>query len=123
MDLAAISTSYARWARFYDQSFGAVTRIGRRRSVEWINARGGRVLEIGVGTGLSLPFYGPHTRVTGIDFSGEMLSRAQERVAREGLAPVELLARMDARRLAFAEASFDVVTAMHVMSVVPIPNR
>ncbi|MEI4486918.1 methyltransferase domain-containing protein [Frigidibacter sp. MR17.14] len=123
MDLSAISTSYARWARVYDQSFGALTHPGRRRAVEWINARGGRVLEVGVGTGLSLPFYGPETRVTGIDFSQEMLARARDRVRRDRLTSVEGLERMDARALAFPDASFDVVTAMHVMSVVPEPER
>ncbi|MEI4473197.1 class I SAM-dependent methyltransferase [Frigidibacter sp. MR17.24] len=123
MDLSAVSTTYARWARFYDQSFGALTHAGRRRTVDWVNARGGRVLEIGVGTGLALPFYGPGCRVTGIDFSGEMLTRAQARVARDRLDTVELLARMDARSLGFADASFDTVTAMHVMSVVPEPER
>ena len=81
MELKAVQSSYARWAPIYDKTFGAVTNAGRRRVVGYINRRGGAVLEVGVGTGLSLPHYGPDVRVTGIDFSEEMLAKAKKRVA------------------------------------------
>lgn len=122
MDLDAVTTSYARWAPIYDRTFGAATRTGRRAAVEWLNRRGGAVLEVGVGTGLALPLYDPRLRVTGIDYSAEMLARAERKVAALGLANVSLR-RMDARTLDFPDASFESVAAMHILSVVPEPER
>lgn len=123
MDIKAVESSYARWAPVYDRTFGAVTNVGRRRAVGYINARGGRVLEVGVGTGLSLGHYAPSVEVTGIDFSPEMLAKAQARVAETGLRNVRSLRRMDARSLDFPDNHFDTVAAMHIVSVVPEPER
>lgn len=123
MELAAIQKSYARWAPVYDGTFGSVTNAGRNRAVGYINARGGTVLEVGVGTGLALPLYAPGMDVTGIDYSEEMLAKARQRVEEEGLEQVRALRRMDARNLDFADDSFDSVAAMHVLSVVPEPER
>ncbi|OAN71384.1 phosphatidylethanolamine N-methyltransferase [Sulfitobacter sp. EhC04] len=123
MDLDAVTRSYARWAPIYDRTFGAITQGGRRRAVAHINARNGSVLEVGVGTGLSLQQYGPHLKVTGIDFSDEMLEKAHGRVKAKGLDHVAELRQMDARHLEFPDASFDTVAAMHVLSVVPEPER
>lgn len=122
MDIETIRTSYARWAPVYDATFGRITHAGRYAAVHHINAREGRVLEVGVGTGLSLEHYAGHLRVTGIDYSEAMLRRAQARVARRGLRHVEALRQMDARALDFPDQSFDVVAAMHVLSVVPDPQ-
>ena len=123
MEAEAVSKSYRRWAPVYDNTFGAVTHAGRRRAAAHISARGGSVLEVGVGTGLSLPYYTGDVAVTGIDFSPEMLEKARARVARAGLAHVKDLRQMDARELDFPDESFDFVTAMHVISVVPEPER
>ncbi|ANP36751.1 SAM-dependent methlyltransferase [Phaeobacter gallaeciensis] len=123
MELKAVQSSYARWAPIYDRTFGAVTNAGRRRVVNYITRRGGSVLEVGVGTGLSLPHYGADLRVTGIDFSTEMLAKAETRVAEMDLANVAGLRQMDARDLDFPDASFDTVAAMHVLSVVPEPQK
>ena len=115
----AVTSSYRRWAPVYDHTFGAFTRIGRRRVVDHINSRGGSVLEVGVGTGLSLPNYGDTVQVTGIDFSAEMLAKAQEKVDRLGLTAVVALRQMDARHLDFPDASFDVVVAMRERTQFP----
>ena len=123
MDLEAVTKSYARWAPVYDRTFGAVTNAGRRRATAFANAVGGSVLEVGVGTGLALPFYAPHMQVTGIDFSEDMLAKAQQKVAEQGLTHVKALHQMDARALEFADASFDTVCVMHILSVVPEPER
>ena len=123
MDIKAVETSYARWAPFYDRTFGAITNDGRRRAVEYINTGSGSVLEVGVGTGLSLAHYRPDLKVTGIDFSAEMLEKARTRVREMGLRQVVDLRQMDARELDFPDASFDTVAAMHVLSVVPEPER
>ena len=83
----------------------------------------GRLLEVGVGTGLALPHYAPHLSVTGIDVSADMLAKARQRVGEEGLSNIESLAEMDATALTFEDASFDVATAMYVITVVPDPAR
>lgn len=123
MRLENVESAYRRWAPVYDRSFGALTKAARRRAVTVLNERPGRLLEVGCGTGLSLPLYGEGQRVTGVDYSAEMLRKAEARVAEEGLDNVEALLRMDARELAFEDASFDQVAAMHVLSVVPEPKR
>ncbi|AFO88728.1 phosphatidylethanolamine N-methyltransferase PmtA [Phaeobacter inhibens] len=124
MDIKAVESSYARWAPVYDKTFGAITNVGRRRAVGYVNEhRSGRVLEVGVGTGLSLPLYKSHLKVTGIDFSEDMLRKAKKRVAENKLHHVEALRQMDARALDFPDATFDTVSAMHVLSVVPDPEK
>jgi phosphatidylethanolamine/phosphatidyl-N-methylethanolamine N-methyltransferase len=123
MELDAIQSSYARWAPVYDNTFGAITTIGRRRATAFINSHGGEVLEVGVGTGLALSRYTKDVRVTGIDYSAEMLEKAREKVARNKLSQVAALIRMDARHLDFPDDHFDTVAAMHVLSVVPDPER
>jgi phosphatidylethanolamine/phosphatidyl-N-methylethanolamine N-methyltransferase len=119
----AVTSSYRRWAPVYDRTFGVFTRPGRRLAVAEVNRRGGSVLEVGVGTGLSLADYGPHLRVTGIDFSDDMLARARAKVAERRLDNVVELRQMDARHLDFPDARFDTVVAMHLVSVVPEPER
>lgn len=123
MDLEDVATSYRRWAPVYDRTFGRFTRAGRRKAVDYINARAGTVLEVGVGTGLSLGDYARHLEVTGIDYSDEMLLKARRKVATEGLGHVSDLRRMDARKLEFPDGSFDTVVAMYLVSVVPEPER
>ncbi|MTJ05325.1 MAG: class I SAM-dependent methyltransferase [Sediminimonas qiaohouensis] len=123
MDLNAVKSSYARWAPVYDKTFGAITEGGRRRAVAHVNTRGGTVLEVGVGTGLSLEHYDPAITVTGIDFSDEMLAKARHKVARRALDNVASLRQMDARTLDFPDNSFDTVVAMHIVSVVPDPEQ
>ncbi|MDD9726639.1 class I SAM-dependent methyltransferase [Roseovarius sp. SK2] len=123
MDINAVSTSYARWAPIYDRTFGAVTNVGRKRAVEYINTRPGTVLEVGVGTGLALEHYDPAMQVSGIDFSEEMLAKARDKVQRLNLGHVRELRQMDARTLDFPDNHFDTVAAMHVLSVVPEPER
>lgn len=122
MELKAVQSSYARWAPIYDRTFGAITDVGRRRAVDYINARGGSVLEVGVGTGLSLAHYAERMEVTGIDFSQEMLDKAHAKVNALSLKQVKSLRQMDARKLDFPDNAFDTVAAMHVLSVVPEPE-
>jgi phosphatidylethanolamine/phosphatidyl-N-methylethanolamine N-methyltransferase len=123
MDAEAVTRTYRRWAPIYDQTFGRLTAPGRHRATDYVNARGGRVLEVGVGTGLSLGRYSTGVTVTGVDYSEEMLAQARERVATGGLAHVDGLRQMDARALDFPDDSFDVVVAMYLISVVPEPER
>ena len=123
MDIDAVARSYRRWAPVYDVSFGAVSRAARRHVVDHVSRRGGEALEVGIGTGLALPLYDGRVRVTGIDYSDEMLARARKKVADEGLTHVVALHQMDARALGFPDATFDTVVAMFLVSVVPDPEQ
>ncbi|WP_146585946.1 class I SAM-dependent methyltransferase [Puniceibacterium confluentis] len=124
MDIDAVKSSYARWAPVYDRTFGALTRAGRHATVRYINSQPVEsVLEVGVGTGLALPYYRNDLKVTGIDFSEDMLKKARRRVDEDALDHVADLRQMDARSLDFPDDHFDVVTAMHIVSVVPEPER
>lgn len=124
MNIRAIEQAYRRYARFYDVCFGAVFQPGRRAIVDTMDCgRGERILEVGVGTGLSLPLYPQDVNVVGIDISRHMLAQARVRVARDGLANVAELMVMDAENMAFEDDSFDKVVAMYVASVVPDPRR
>lgn len=123
MEIDAVKTSYSRWAPVYDWTFGAVSSAGRKKTVAYINETPGHVLEVGVGTGLALEYYSKVMRVTGVDYSEEMLEKAVARKDRLGLDHVEALRQMDARALDFPDDSFDTVAAMHVLSVVPQPEK
>ncbi len=124
MQIDTVKAAYRRYAGFYDALFGPVLQPGRTAVVEGLGCRpGDRVLEVGVGTGLSLPLYPPSVRVTGIDVSREMLDKARARVAKRNFAHVEALLEMDGEAMSFADASFDKVVAMYVVSVVANPAR
>jgi phosphatidylethanolamine/phosphatidyl-N-methylethanolamine N-methyltransferase len=123
MDIDVIEKAYRRYAQGYDLYFGALFQPGRRAVIRKMNCRpGDHVLEVGVGTGLSLPLYPRDVQVTGIDVSPEMLARAHARRERRRLEHVTLR-RMDGERMEFPDDSFDKVAAMYVVSVAPDPVR
>jgi phosphatidylethanolamine/phosphatidyl-N-methylethanolamine N-methyltransferase len=124
MDISAIEQAYRRYARFYDFVFGAVFQPGRKAIVARMNCRSGeRILEVGVGTGLSLLLYPRNVLVTGIDISRDMLAQAQAKKERDQLDNIVQLSVMDAENMEFEDSSFDKVVAMYVASVVPDPER
>ncbi|MXN63285.1 methyltransferase domain-containing protein [Stappia sp. GBMRC 2046] len=121
VSLDSVNAAYSRWAPVYDFVFSGPLYFGRRAAVREANRLGGKVLEVGVGTGLSLPDYRRDIQITGIDLSQDMLARARERVRRKKLSNVEALRAMDAAELDLPDASFDVAAIMYVMTVVPDP--
>jgi len=117
------SKIYADFSHFYDKIFERVffPRIARVLASLKIPP-GARVLELGVGTGLSLSAYPPHCSVMGIDLAQDMLDQAAEKIADSGWRNITLQ-QMDAQNLEFPSNSFDYVTAFHVVSVVPDAQR
>ncbi len=122
LDKETVAKAYGRWAPVYDAVFGAVFEQGRHAAIAAAQRVGGRVLEVGVGTGLSLPYYSSDLRIYGIDISEPMLRKARQRVTEYGLDNVEALAVMDAEHLEFPDASFDVIVAQYVITTVPNPE-
>jgi len=124
LDRESVLRAYRRWAPTYDLLFGPVFQRGRAAAAARINGLDCKtVLEVGVGTGLSLPLYDPGKEITGVDVCTEMLSHASTRVSRQGLRHVVEIAEMDAEALRFDDGRFDAVVACYVMSVVPDPHR
>ncbi len=122
LDKKTVTKAYARWAPVYDLVFGAVFERGREAAIEAAERVGGRILEVGVGTGIALPAYSRDCRLCGIDISEPMLRKAQERVTEFNLTNVEGLWVMDAENMSFPDASFDVVTAHLVVTTAPNPE-
>jgi phosphatidylethanolamine/phosphatidyl-N-methylethanolamine N-methyltransferase len=101
--------------------FGSVFENARRMAVAASERVGGRVLEVGVGTGISLPYYSSRCRIVGVDISEPMLRVARRRALADRLENVERLEVMDAEKLEFTDDAFDVVVAQYVVNTVPNP--
>jgi phosphatidylethanolamine/phosphatidyl-N-methylethanolamine N-methyltransferase len=122
LDNDSVERAYARWAPVYDLVFDKVMAAGRRAAVAAASRVGPRILDVGVGTGLELPYFEANASVVGVDLSEPMLRKAQERVRECALRQVAGLCVMDAARLGAADASFDAVVAPYVITVVPDPE-
>lgn len=110
---------YDAHSRFYDLFFGRLVRRRVSDAIRRMNIQPGEtVLDLGVGTGVSLPFYPRGAKVVGIDLSGGMLQVARRKV--ENNPDIHLL-QADALKLPFADDSFDHVFISHVISVVSDP--
>jgi phosphatidylethanolamine/phosphatidyl-N-methylethanolamine N-methyltransferase len=122
-DRNVMELAYKRWAPVYDVICGPIFETGRRAAAAAAREVGGRILEVGVGTGLSFGDYDATTEVFGIDICEPMVAKARARLA-TGLYPyVRSLTVMDAQSMAFADASFDCVVAQFVITLVPDPER
>ena len=116
------SRTYDLWSKVYDATFGRLLVGGHKRAVQHLHLLGGqRILDVGVGTGIMLPYYPPDVTVVGVDLSGGMLARAAERCRVLGLLN-GMLVRADAMRPPFSEGAFDHVIISHTISVVSDPG-
>lgn len=122
LDNCDVEAAYARWAPVYDLLFATLLRPGRRAVASVASRADGMILDVGVGTGLELPLFNGARRVFGVDLSEPMLRRAANRISRQRLTQIAGLARMDAARLAFADATFACVAAPYMLTVVPEPE-
>ena len=112
---------YAGYAKFYDLIFKNFFYPRQRHVIQSLGIKPGEwVLDVGIGTGLSLSLYPPYCNVLGIDLSGPMLKVAAKKVMKNGFGHV-CLAEMDALKLALKDDTFDYVIAAFVISVVPNP--
>jgi len=122
-DRQVMEKAYARWAPVYDALCGPVFLSGRRAAANAAREVGGRILEIGVGTGLSFDDYDRTTEITGIDLSEPMIARARERLSSGRYPFVKDLRVMDASRMTFSDRSFDCVVGQFVITLVENPER
>ncbi len=123
MDLEDIKRIYSGYSNFYDYLFKWFFTPRHQHVIDSLSIRpNAHVLDVGVGTGLSLPLYPRHCRIVGIDLSGDMLQKARKKVRKYGLSDVTLM-EMDASRIAFEDDTFDYVVAAFVITVVPDPVR
>lgn len=122
MDASSVQAAYSRWARVYDWTFGRLVRGARRRAIELMELEpGDRAIEVGVGTGLSLPMMPEGCRLVGVDFSRPMLERALTRLRGNPTSRHAVLVEADGTCLPFADGTFDAALAPFVVSAAPDP--
>jgi phosphatidylethanolamine/phosphatidyl-N-methylethanolamine N-methyltransferase len=122
IDTEVIAKAYGGWAPVYDMVFGPIFAAARKASIAEAERIGGRILDVGVGTGISLAGYSPRNRIIGVDYCVPMLRKAQRRVGRQKLSHIDALAVMDAQQLGFRDGFFDAVVAQFVITTVPNPE-
>jgi phosphatidylethanolamine/phosphatidyl-N-methylethanolamine N-methyltransferase len=123
LDGRAVARAYAAWAPVYDAIWGPILAPGRRAAAKAASRLGGRILEVGVGTGVAFADYAPDVEVIGIDLSPRMIARAHKRLT-SGLYPqARAVLVMDAHHLAFADATFDAVVMPFVITLVSAPEQ
>jgi ubiquinone/menaquinone biosynthesis C-methylase UbiE len=123
LDKNIVETAYARWAPIYDAICGPVMVQGRRAAARAARAVGGRILEVGVGTGLSFDDYDASTEITGIDLCGPMLEKARAKMASGRYPFVKAVHEMDAHHMTFPDSTFDCVVAQFVITLVANPEQ
>ena len=123
LDKTIVETAYARWAPIYDAVCGPVMVKGRRAAASAARAVGGKILEVGVGTGLSFDDYDATTEITGIDLCAPMLEKARAKMATGRYPYVKAVQQMDAHQMTFADATFDCVVAQFVITLVANPEQ
>jgi ubiquinone/menaquinone biosynthesis C-methylase UbiE len=124
-DSKKIIHKYDRIAPFYDRLEGGLEKLffKRWRKRLWDKVKGNDILEVGVGTGKSFDYYPTNARMTAIDFSEKMLNQAKNKRRRHNHNTVIEMEVMDVQSLAYADNSFDTITASFVFCSVPLPMK
>jgi phosphatidylethanolamine/phosphatidyl-N-methylethanolamine N-methyltransferase len=116
-----VRRAYDFYSPVYDFLFKKIFEPGRIAAIRMLGqAPRGRVLEVGIGTGLNLPFYARDIDLVGVDLSEGMLRKAQEKLGSLRMRRVTLKV-MDAAALDFGDGEFDATLATYVISAVPDP--
>jgi len=124
-----VSDPLRRVRHIYEQDPEAYHRAMSSRFTEWMlggrrrkvgEAVRGLVLDVGFGTGLSVPYYPADVRVVGIDISPKMLE-VGKRFAKEQGRHADVLV-MDAERLALPDHVFDSVAFNLCLCTIPNPE-
>jgi phosphatidylethanolamine/phosphatidyl-N-methylethanolamine N-methyltransferase len=116
-----VERAYEFYAPVYDFIFDWIFAPGRSAAIAELGLTpNDRVLEIGIGTGLNLPYYPRACRLTGIDLSEDMLDKAIDRMQELGMPNVTLKV-IDATSMDFADNEFDKAVATYTISAVPDP--
>ena len=119
---ASSEGGYRLIAPLYDLIFGAALQHGRRVAVAALQCKPGeRVLELCIGSGLSLPLYPKNVHIVGIDFSADMLKKSAQRLGSIDAGVSCDLLQMSAERLAFADGTFDKAVVLFAVSGLPDP--
>jgi len=123
MNIESVVKSWNRYSFTYDVIWGFFLSPGRRQVIEKMElGEDDHVLEVGIGTGASLPLYNESTKVTGVDLSTKMLKVAHKRIKKKSIENAEIL-EMNAEDLSFPDNHFSHVIAMYVVSVSPNPEK
>lgn len=123
LELESIKKIYAGYSNVYDVLFKRFFFPRIKHAITYMDIKtGDRILDVGIGTGLSLSVFPRNCKVVGIDLSTEMLRKAKEKIERNGLKNIKVLS-MDAMNVGFRDNSFDKVFISHVVSVVPDPYQ
>ncbi len=123
MELESIKKIYAGYSSVYDALFKRFFYPRITHAISYMDIRpGDRILDVGVGTGLSLSLFPGYCKVVGIDLSTEMLMKAKEKITANRLDNIKVMS-MDAMSVGFKDDSFDKVFISHVVSVVPDPYK
>ena len=118
-----VKKRYNRFSYIYDLvEIPMENFVFNKWRADLINPLKGNILEIGVGTGKNLPYYHKEAKVTGIDLSPGMLSKAKERLKQLKNSNIKLI-EMDAQNLKFKGNSFDYVICTFVLCSVPDPVK
>ena len=122
IDINTVAKAYARWAPVYDLVFGAVFDAGRKASIAAAQRIGGRILDVGIGTGISLPIIRTRIASSASTIPSRCCARRMSASPAHQLAHVDALAVMDAQHLGLPDGFFDVVVAQYVITAVPDPE-
>jgi phosphatidylethanolamine/phosphatidyl-N-methylethanolamine N-methyltransferase len=123
MQESSTKVIYDIHSAFYDATFGRLVKTRIARAISHMDIRDtDNVLDLGIGTGVSLNYYPTRGRIIGIDLSSGMLREARKKIADRRLTHATVV-QADAMKLPFADDTFDHVFMSHVISVVSDPYQ